>query len=58
MGTELLSKISSDCDETPEFICSLVIATDLIDDVHKEFLNRYHNEFHCNSYEDCDIITY
>lgn len=31
------------------------IAIDLIDDACK-FLNRYHNEFHCNSYY--DIITY
>lgn len=34
------------------------MVTDLIDDVRKEFLNRYHNEFHYKSYEDYDIIMY
>lgn len=34
------------------------VAIALINDVLKEFLNRYHNKFHCNIYEDYDIIRY
>lgn len=57
MDMELLSKISSDGNATPKFISFHVIVIDFKGDVRKDFLNRYHNEFPCNSFENYDIIT-